>query len=162
MSQQLPRNPFNDRKHIPTRPEIDLSLGVLCAIHLKDFEHRLTVITSDINWAMYWYNPTDGWVYRASYKNSVLCILHFYRRSFGVTLSIPLDKEKDFFELRELTQEMKLQFRQSTLSPGSKWISLRVSQKDDVAGVVAVVKKKISLIKTKEEKKQRRELSKQK
>lgn len=146
----MAKTPFNDQKHIPTRPEIDLQLGMLCALTLKNFEHRLEMLSSRVNWSFYWYSPTEGWSYRASYRRKVLCIVHFYKHSFSVTIPVPLKNEREFLGMKELTHAMRLEFERATRSPGSKWVSIRLAGKDDTAPVVAIIRKKMELLEASE------------
>ena len=91
--------PFNNFKHIPSRPEIDTVLGMLPALELKRFEEQLDLLDSTISWAFQWYENLEGWGYRASFKQRVLCILHFDRGYFSATLSIPLAMEYTYLAL---------------------------------------------------------------
>ncbi len=142
----MAKTPFNDEKHIPTRPEIDLQLGVLCALTLKRFEHGLEVLSSGVNWSFYWYNRTEGWSYRASYRRKVLCIVHFYKHSFTVTIPVPLRHEQEFLGMKEMTNGVRREFERANRSPGSKWVSIRLAGKDDTAPAVALIRKKMELL----------------
>lgn len=147
----ISKTPFNDKKHIPTRAEIELELGVIGAINLKEFEHKLDLLSSVITWSMYWFGVSEGWSSRASCYSSVLCILHFYKKHFIATVSIPLVHEEEFRNLKNLTDTHRKRFDHFTLSPGSKWVSFRVGRKEDIESLLAVMKKKISLLRIREE-----------
>ena len=141
--------PFNDHKHPPTRPEIDQLLGMLSAIELKRFEHQLELLEPRISWAMHWYESEEGWGYRASYRSRVLCVLHFYKGYFSVTLSIPIAEEQEYLSLRELTPHILQAFEHYTLSEKMKWITMHVSRKEDVDAALAIVRKKLNDLKRK-------------
>ena len=141
--------PFNDLKHPPTRPEIDQLLGMLPAIELKRFEHQLELLEPRIGWAMHWYESEEGWGYRASYRSRVLCVLHFYKGYFSVTLSIPIAEEQDYLALRELTPHIRKAFEHFRMSEKMKWITMHISKKEDVDAVLAIVRRKMADLKRK-------------
>lgn len=144
-----PKLPFNDHKHPPTRPEIDQLLGMLPSAELKHFEQRLDLVEPHINWAMHWYESEEGWGYRASYRSRVLCVLHFYKGYFSVTLSIPIAEEQEYRSLRELTPHIRQAFEHYTLSEKMKWITMHVSRKEDVNAALSIVRKKLNDLKKK-------------
>ncbi len=137
--QGIPRLPFNDFKHPPTRPEIDLLLGISPSAELKRFEHQLEMMEPRVNWAMQWYENETGWGYRASFRARVLCVLHFYRGFFTVTLSIPIDEEERYRSLRELTPGLRKAFDHYTLSTKMKWINFHVRTRKDVDAILAIL-----------------------
>jgi len=139
VEQGIPRLPFNDFKHPPTRPEIDLLLGVSPSAELKRFEHQLEMMEPRVNWAMQWYENETGWGYRASYRARVLCVLHFYRGFFTVTLSIPTDDEERYQSLRELTPGLRKAFEHYTLSTKMKWINFHVRTRKEVDAMLAIL-----------------------
>lgn len=141
--QGTPKLPFNDYKHPPTRPEIDLLLGVVPSSELRRFEHRLELMEPRINWAMHWYENETGWGYRASYRSRVLCVLHFYRGFFTVTLSVPLDREEEYLALKELTPGLRKAFDHFTLSTKMKWFTLHARAARDVEALLAMLKLKL-------------------
>ncbi len=143
------RLPFNDFKHPPTRPEIDQLLGILPAAELKRFEHRLELMEPRINWALQWYENETGWGYRASYRARVLCVLHFYRGFFTVTLSIPIDDEKRYRSLRELTPGLRKAFEHFTLSTKMKWVTFHVRTRAEVDALLALLLLKFEDLKRK-------------
>ncbi len=149
-SEQGPaRLPFNDRKHPPTRPEIDILLGVSPSAELRRFEHQLELMESMINWAMQWYENDTGWGFRASFHARVLCVLHFYRGFFTVTLSIPeIDVEK-YQALSELTPGLRKAFEYFTPSTKMKWITFHVRTDKEVRAVLAMLKLKLADLKKK-------------
>lgn len=149
--QEIIKTPFNDRKHIPTRAEIELALGVLGAIYLKELEHKLDLQSRGINWSMYWHAANEGWSSRASYNEKVLCVVHFYKKFFIVSIPIPLASEEEFRTVKQLTPVHLKRFDEFTSSPGTKWITLRVGRKEDLDSLLSVLKKKINLLKLKEE-----------
>ena len=137
-----PKLPFNDFKHPPTRPEIDLLLGVMPSAELRRFEHQLELMEPLVNWAMHWYQNETGWGYRASYKARVLCVLHFYRGFFTVTLSIPIDDERQYHTLKELTPGLRKAFEHYTLSTKMKWITFHLRTAKDVNAILAIMRLK--------------------
>ncbi|MCB2203392.1 DUF3788 domain-containing protein [bacterium] len=144
MSIAVPKLPFNDHKHPPTRPEIDLQLGVLPAIELKRFEHKLELIEPQINWSMQWYENEAGWGYRASYRSRVVCVLHFYKGFFSVTLSVPIDETDDYLALKETTPLVRTAFEHFKLSAKMKWVTFNISRGADVDAVIAIANKKMA------------------
>ena len=148
-SDEKKKLPFNDLKHPPTRPEIDLLLGVLPAIELKAFEHQLDLMEENLNWAMHWYDNELGWGYRGSYKSRVACVLYFYEGYFTVTLSIPIAREKEFFSLKELTSAFRQQVDRFTESPKVKWFSFLIRKRRDVTAITAIMRLKIGDIREK-------------
>jgi hypothetical protein len=143
------RLPFNDFKHPPTRPEIDQLLGVVTSAELKRFELQLELMESRINWALQWYENETGWGYRASYRARVLCVLHFYRGFFTVTLSIPIDDEERYRSLRELTPGLRKAFEHFTLSTKMKWFIFHVRTRKEVDALLAIVLLKFEDLKRK-------------
>ncbi len=141
-----PKLPFNDYKHIPSRAEIDLVLGMQPAILLKRYEELLELIEPRINWSFQWYDD-GGWGYRASYLERVVCVLNFYRGYYAVTLGIPLAKEEEFFTLKELNDKVRNQFTNFKLSPKVKWITINIRTKEDAEAVAAMAKVKIADLK---------------
>ena len=141
--------PFNDLKHPPTRPEIDLLIGVVASTALRRFEESLEFEQPGINWSMQWYENDEGWGYRASYRGRVVCVLHFLTKLFTVTLSIPEAKERQFYELRELKQEFRDAFSRYTSSPKMKWISFALRTSDDVGPMLAIIRLKLQDLKEK-------------
>ncbi|MBN1447877.1 MAG: DUF3788 family protein [Bacteroidetes bacterium] len=149
MENRTPKLPFNDFKHPPTRPEIDLLLGVLPAIELRRFEHQLELLEPRINWSMQWYENEEGWGYRASYHSRVVCVLHFYKGYFSVTLSIPRTEEEQYYTLRELTPHIRKAFEHYRMSEKMKWITMHLSRKEDVDAVLAILRRKLADLKKK-------------
>jgi len=143
MLDSIPKLPFNDRKHPPTRPEIDLLLGVLPAIELKRFEHDLELIESNINWSMQWYTNEAGWGYRASYKSRVVCVLHFYKGYFTVTFSIPQAEEERYIKLRTLTPTLRRAFESYKESMKMKWITVHLHRRADVEAMRRIMEMKL-------------------
>ncbi|MBE0642810.1 MAG: DUF3788 family protein [Bacteroidetes bacterium] len=139
VEQGIARLPFNDFKHPPTRPEIDLLLGISPSAELKRFEHQLEMMEPLVNWAMQWYENETGWGYRASYRARVLCVLHFYRGFFTVTLSIPTDEEERYRSLRELTPGLRKAFEHYTLSTKMKWINFHVRTRKEADAMLAIL-----------------------
>ncbi|MBL0175165.1 MAG: DUF3788 family protein [Ignavibacteria bacterium] len=135
--------PFNNFKHIPSRPEIDTVLGMLPALELKRFEEQLDLLDSTISWAFQWYENLEGWGYRASFKQRVLCILHFDRGYFSATLSIPLAMEYKYLALKELTPNMREHFKDYRLSQKMKWVSLHVKNRADTDSLLAIIRLKL-------------------
>ncbi|MBR9979248.1 MAG: DUF3788 family protein [Bacteroidetes bacterium] len=148
-AQGMPRLPFNDFKHPPTRPEIDLLLGVVPSAELKRFEHQLELMEERINWAMHWYENDTGWGYRGSYRSRVLCVLHFYRGFFTVTLSIPLEEEERYRAIKELTPGLRKAFDHFTSSTKMKWITFHVRAKKEVEALLALLELKLQDLKKK-------------
>ncbi|HOJ02371.1 MAG TPA: DUF3788 family protein [Bacteroidota bacterium] len=144
-----PKLPFNDLKHPPTRPEIDLLLGVLPAIELKRFEHQLELLEPQVNWAMQWYENDAGWGYRASFKARVVCVLHFYKGYFTVTFSVPLDEEAAWRGRRENTEPILRAFEHGKLSPKTKWITVPLHLRADVEAVLPLLEMKLLDLKAK-------------
>lgn len=138
--------PFNNARHQPSRPEIDTMLGILPAIELKRFEKQLDMMDSRISWAMQWYDAEQAWGYRASFRQRVLCILHFHDGFFFATLGIPLAREADFLALKELTPKMREHFAEFTLSPKVKWVKLHVRKPVDTASLLAAVRLKLEIL----------------
>lgn len=147
--QGTPKLPFNDYKHPPTRPEIDLLLGVVPSSELRRFEHQLELMEPRVNWAMHWYENETGWGYRASYKARVLCVMHFYRGFFTVTFSIPIEQEQDYLALRELTPSLRKAFDHFTLSTKMKWFTFHVNRAKDVDALLAMLRLKYADLKKK-------------
>ncbi|MBR9975706.1 MAG: DUF3788 family protein [Bacteroidetes bacterium] len=147
--QGTPKLPFNDYKHPPTRPEIDLQLGVVHSAELRRFEHQLELMEPMVNWAMHWYENETGWGYRASYKARVLCVLHFYRGFFTVTFSIPIDQETNYRSIRELTPSLRKAFDHFTLSTKMKWFTFHVNKAKDVDALLAMLRLKFADLKSK-------------
>ncbi|MDX9759767.1 MAG: DUF3788 family protein [Bacteroidota bacterium] len=143
----VPKLPFNDFKHPPTRPEIDLLLGVVPSSELRRFEHQLELMEPRTNWAMHWYENETGWGYRASYKARVLCVLHFYRGFFTVTFSIPVEQEADYLAVKELTPGLRKAFDHYTLSTKMKWFTFHVSTSQDAEALLAMLRLKYADLK---------------
>jgi len=144
MSVLTPKLPFNEHKHPPTRPEIDQQLGMLPAIELKRFEHQLELIEEQINWSLQWYENEAGWGYRASYRSRVVCVLHFYKGFFSVTLSVPIAEADDYLALRSTTPLIRTAFEHYKTSDKMKWVTFNISRKEDVNAVIAIVRKKMT------------------
>jgi hypothetical protein len=142
---EIPRLPFNDMKHAPSRAEIDLLLGVTASFELKRFEERIELLfTERINWDMHWYDAMEGWGYRASYRGRVVCILHFYKNYFTVSISIPDKKENEFLAIQELTPKYRMLFENNfKVSPGVKWLTFHVKRKVEVDAMVPVIRLKL-------------------
>lgn len=138
--------PFNDYKHLPTRSEIELHLGMLGSAELKRFEDRLESLATRIDWRMHWYE-TQGWGYRASYRSRVLCVLHFYNGFFTVTMAIPVDREEDYRSLKELTPNFIRQFGEFQLSAKTKWLTFKIRKKIDVDQMAMLIEIKIRNLK---------------
>lgn len=147
--QGTPKLPFNDFKHPPTRPEIDLLLGVVTSSGLRQFEHQLELMEPRVNWAMHWYENETGWGYRASFRARVLCVLHFYRGFFTVTFSIPVDQEAQYLALKELTPGLRKAFDHFSLSTKMKWFTFHVRTTQDVDALLAMLRLKYSDLKKK-------------
>lgn len=152
MNVPIARLPFNEYKHPPTRPDIDLQLGVLPSIELRRFEHQLELLEPQINWSMQWYENEAGWGHRASYKSRVVCVLHFYKGFFSVTLSVPSDEEEAYLSLRPTTPLIRTAFEHFKPSAKMKWVTFNVSRKADVSAVLAIVEKKLKDLRTKKSK----------
>jgi hypothetical protein len=148
MEEGEPKLPFNDYKHIPSRPEIDLVLGMESAILLKRFEELLLLAEPRVNWGFHWYDD-GGWGYRASWGERVLCVLHFYRGYYAVTLGVPLDKEKEFLALKGLNAKLRAQFTNFELSPKMKWMNFNIRTKEDAEGAAALTVLKLKDLKEK-------------
>jgi hypothetical protein len=143
MRDDIRKLPFNDFKHPPTRPEIDLLLGVLPAIELKRFEHQLELLEPRINWAMHWYSADQGWGYRGSYLSRVACILHFYRGYFTMTLSIPLDRVDEFRQTKDLTSTFRNAFSYGKPSMKTLWVSFLLREPADTAAAIHLIELKL-------------------
>jgi len=141
--------PFNDRKHIPTRPEIDLLLGMLPAIELKRFEDQIILREGKINWSMFWYEYYGGWGYRASFKSHVLVVLHFYKGYFTATVSIPLASEHAYLEARELTPAFHQYFAKGKLAPKAKFVTCRIWKRKDVEALLSLMERKLQELRAK-------------
>ena len=139
--------PFDDYKHIPTRSEIDLHLGMLGLMVLKRFEERVESLAPRIDWRMHWYE-NNGWGYRASFRSRVLCVLHFFNGYFTVTMGIPADAEADYRSLKELTPNFIRQFSEFTLSAKTKWLTFRIRKSVDVDQIAMLLEVKIRSLKT--------------
>ncbi|PLX33631.1 MAG: hypothetical protein C0600_00100 [Ignavibacteria bacterium] len=144
MSEFTPKLPFNDAKHSPTRPEIDLLLGVVPSAELRHFEHQLELMEPLINWSMQWYENDEGWGYRASYRARVLCVLHFYKGFFSVTISIPQTEEEEYLAMKEHTNTTRTAFEYFQLSAKMKWITFNLSRRADVDAVLAITRRKFA------------------
>lgn len=149
MSETTPKFPFNDYKHIPSRAEIDRILGPETAGLLKRFEEKLGMKTRAVSWEMHWSGDEQGWGYRGTYKNKVLCVLHFYRGFFSFTVSIPETKEAEYKALKELKEKHLNRFAHYKQSPHVKWITIHVHTRVDVEAIGALVYKKFDEIKEK-------------
>jgi hypothetical protein len=147
--QGSPRHPFNNQKHAPTRPEIDILLGVSPSAELRRFEHQLELMEPMINWAMQWYENEIGWGFRASYHARVLCVLHFYRGFFTVTLSIPITDIERYHSLKELTPGLRKAFDYFTHSTKMKWFTFHVRTSKEVRAVLALLELKLEDLKRK-------------
>ncbi len=147
----IPKLPFNDHKHAPSRAEIDLLLGVTASFQLKELEERMDLLfTERLNWDMHWYDAMEGWGYRASYRGRVACILHFYKSYFTVSISIPLKKEADFVSIHELTPKFRGLFdTKFKLSPGVKWLTFHIKTKAEVDAMLRVIRMKLEDIREK-------------
>jgi len=143
MSTLTPKLPFNEHKHPPTRPEIDQQLGMLPAIELKRFEHQLELIEENINWSLQWYENEAGWGNRASYHSRVVCVLHFYKGFFSVTLSVPAAESDDYLALKSTTPLVRTAFEHYKPSAKMKWVTFNISRREDVDAVIAIVRKKM-------------------
>ncbi|MDH7514244.1 MAG: DUF3788 family protein [Bacteroidota bacterium] len=141
--------PFNDFKHIPTRPEIEVVLGVLPAIELRRLEEGLDLLEPSIVWAMHWYDSERGWGYRASFRERVVCILHFQKGFFTMTLSVPLAREAEFIALRELTEEFRARFSDYKRSINAKWIVFRIRKRRDTEAALALLRLKLDDLRAK-------------
>jgi hypothetical protein len=139
-----PKLPFNDRKHPPTRPEIDIQLGVLPAIELKRFEHELELLEAGINWAMQWYASDEGWGYRASFKARVVCVLHFFKGFFTVMLSIPDEDLDAYRSLKSLTPMLLKAFEKSKPSVKTTWVTFHLHQREDVEALIPLMELKLA------------------
>jgi hypothetical protein len=157
MNVQISKLPFNDRKHSPSRPEIDLLVGIVPSSELKRLERQIEWMDNKISWSMEWYENAEGWGYRASYMNKVLVILHFYKGFFSASMSIPLKKEAGFIALKEVTAAHLRQFENCVLSPQAKWVTLRIQKREDMNSLLALLQHKLEDIKLKSEKKRKRE-----
>ena len=135
--------PFNDQKHPPTRPEIDILLGVLPAIELKRFEHQLELMEPGINWAMQWYDSDAGWGYRGSYKARVVCVLHFYKGYFTVTMSIPDADIPTYTSLKTMTRMLLKAFENSNPSIKSTWVTFHLHKREDVEAMPPIMELKL-------------------
>jgi len=135
--------PFNDRKHIPTRPEIDLLLGMLPAIELKRLEHQLDLMLLDFNWSMQWYEKHGGWGYRASYLSKVFVIIHFYKGYFTAAVPIPASAINTYCQLPGLTEEFVREFDRVKDSPGAVWVTFRAWKEEHVRALLSILRKKI-------------------
>ncbi|MFZ1730147.1 MAG: DUF3788 family protein [Bacteroidota bacterium] len=147
--QDSPRNPFNNQKHAPTRPEIDILQGVAASAELRRFEHQLELMEPMINWAMQWYENETGWGFRASYRARVLCVLHFYRGFFTVTMSIPITDIERYHSLKELTPGLQKAFDYFTHSTKMKWFVFHVRTSKEVRAVLAMLQLKLEDLKKK-------------
>jgi hypothetical protein len=149
MAPRAPRLPFNDRKHIPTRPEIDLLLGSEPSAELKRLESMIEYTEQHVTWSMQWYDNENGWGYRASYKERVLCVLHFFKGYYTATISIPFRREQEFLDLKDLTPAIRKQFLFYTPSPRTKWISFAIRKKQEVDAIIAILRLKLTDIQEK-------------
>lgn len=143
MRDDVRKLPFNDFKHPPTRPEIDLLLGVLPAIELKRFEHQLELLEPRINWAMHWYSAEEGWGYRGSYFARVACILHFYRGYFTMTISMPQDKVEEYRALKDLPQAFRNAFDYGKPSMKALWVSFLLREPGDTTAAIHLMERKL-------------------
>jgi len=138
-----PKLPFNDHKHPPTRPEIDILLGVIPSLELKRFEHQLELLEPGINWAMQWYAGDEGWGYRGSFKARVVCVLHFYKGYFTVTLSVPDDAILEYRSLRSLTPMLQKAFENSKPSVKTTWVTFHLHKREDVEALNPLMELKL-------------------
>ncbi len=141
--------PYNDYKHVPTRPEIDTLLGVLPAIELKRFEEQLDLLEPAIAWAMHWYDNEQGWGYRASFLRRVVCSLHFEKGFFTAAFSIPLAREAEFLDLKELTPEFRERFADCKMSIDAKRVSFRIRKRRETEAALAMARLKLEDIRAK-------------
>jgi hypothetical protein len=139
--------PFNDYKHIPTRSEIDLYLGMLGAVELRRLEERIELLAPRIDWKMHWYD-NDGWGYRASFRSRVLCVLHFYHGYYTVTMAIPADNEDRYRSLKDLNSNFIRQFGEFKLSAKTKWLTFRIRKQVDVDQMIMLLEVKVAGLKT--------------
>jgi hypothetical protein len=137
------QHPFNDQRHIPTRPEIDLLLGMTSALELRRLEERIDMLTANVDWQMHWYSNESAWGYRASYQSRVLCVVHFSRGAFVVIVSIPAEREKAYRGLKDMTPSTLANFANFRPGMKAKQVSFRVRDKEDCDGVTAVLAEKI-------------------
>lgn len=138
------QHPYDDYKHIPTRPEIDLLLGMRAAVELKRLEGRIELMAANVDWQMQWYSNETAWGYRASYRSRVLCVVHFLRGVFTVTVSIPIEREKAYRALKDMTPSTLANFANFRPGPKTKHVIFRVRDKQDCDGVTAVLVEKIT------------------
>ena len=136
---EAPKLPFNDYKHIPSRPEIDMVHGMQEAILLRRFEELLLLLEPRINWSFQWYDE-GGWGYRASYRERVLCVVHFYRGYYSVDIGLPLEREQEFYDLKELNEKFRKQFSNFKRSPKMKWLTFNIRTKEDVEALAAMAR----------------------
>lgn len=140
---EIPKLPFNDFKHIPTRPEIDVLLGMLPSIELRHFEEHLALLEPRVDWSMHWYDNEQGWGYRGSYKERVFCILHFFKGYFTVTIPFPDAALESASALRELTDDHRVQMRKGKPSARATWVTLRVWKRLQTVSANALVERKL-------------------
>ncbi len=140
------KHPFNDYKHRPTRTDIDLTLGMLTAIELKRLEELIELHESSVSWSMEWYDNEQGWGYRASYRERVLCVIHFYNSYFTVTFAIPDSRKEDFFSIRELTAHVRQSMKTSKPSLKAHWYTIRLWKREDVEAVWFLLKMKLATL----------------
>jgi len=138
--------PFNDYKHIPTRSEIDLHLGMMGCLELKRFEERVELMAPRIDWRMHWYE-TEGWGYRASFRSRVLCVLHFFDGYFTVTMAIPAADEDRYRSLKDLNPNFNRQFGEFRLSAKTKWFTFRIRKNVDVDQMIMLLEVKVGSLK---------------
>jgi uncharacterized protein DUF3788 len=149
---EVPKLPFNDYKHIPSRSEINLVLGVESAGLLKRFEDLLMMYDPVIDWAFHWYEEGGGWGYRASVNSRVVCVIQFYNGYYSVTMSIPLAKEDEFLALEDLNDKVRKQFSNYKLSPKAKWLTININTNADVEALAAMSRLKLIDLKEKRKK----------
>jgi len=116
---------------------------VLPAIELKRFEHQLELMEPGINWAMQWYDSDAGWGYRGSYKARVVCVLHFYKGYFTVTMSIPDSDIPTYTSLKTMTRMLLKAFENSKPSIKSTWVTFHLHRREDVEAMPPIMELKL-------------------
>ena len=96
-----------------------------------------------INWAMQWYDSDAGWGYRGSYKARVVCVLHFYKGYFTVTMSIPDADIPTYTSLKTMTRMLLKAFENSKPSIKSTWVTFHLHKREDVEAMPPIMELKL-------------------
>ncbi len=133
------KQPFNDEKHVPSRAEIELALGMQRSLDLAYVEHKIHLVYPRINQVAHWAGPEQGWGYRFSFGNRVLCTITFFKQRFDVTFSIPQRMADEILKLNSLTAAVRRAMESSWKSPGAVWYRIPVHSRADAEGVADIL-----------------------